>query len=266
MSELYDADLTDDTLTRVSKGYEGGPSERPHKTVTTGEADPYGVRTDGALSPAFDDAGNTLVFSSTASNLVYGDDNTPAIQAESGSDDGSDVFAVSRATFEPVVTETYVSKAPPSAAPPSVWRLFASAKSLRDGRVQVTAETPGAGVLSVYVRSSVPDTSSASVARAASRPRAHAAQISRYVALGFGFVNAPSGGFATVTLSLPASYRALAARPGGLGGTATVTFSPELAWHPPMQSVLHVSFRGAPPRASAAHAARRHSSQKKHRR
>jgi hypothetical protein len=270
MSELYDADLANDTLTRVSHGYEGGPSERPHKAVNAGESDPYAVRTDGALSPSFDDAGNTLVFASTASNLVYGDDNTPSTQAESGSDDGSDVFAVSRATFEPVLTETYVSKAPPSAAPASEWHLFTSAASLRDGRVRVTIETPGAGVISVYVRSSVPDTSAASVARAASsepsHTRAHATQVQRYVALGFTFVDAPPGGFATVTLSLGASYRALAARPGGLSGTATVTFSPGVAWRPPMVNTLHVLFHGAPPHASAAHASRHRSTRQEHRR
>ncbi len=53
MSELYDVNLADETVTRVSNGYEGGPSEHSHKTVQAGETDPYVHRTDGALSPAF---------------------------------------------------------------------------------------------------------------------------------------------------------------------------------------------------------------------
>ncbi len=32
MNELFDADLADDTLTRVTQGYEGGPSEHSHLT------------------------------------------------------------------------------------------------------------------------------------------------------------------------------------------------------------------------------------------
>jgi hypothetical protein len=263
MSELYDADLADDTLTRVSSGYEGGPSERPHKSVTVGETDPYSVRTDGALSPAFDDSGNTLVFSSTASNLVYGDENTPSPEPSVGSADGSDVFEVSRASFEPVATETHLSPMPPGPVLPPDWRLFASATTLRDGRVRISTEVPGAGVVSVYVESSVPDGSGASVARAAvharSRASAKAARVSRYVALGFGWTSAPGGGFTDVTLGLGASFKALAARAAGLGGRATITFTPDDLSYPSLRSELSVLFRGAPRGARAARTSRHHS-------
>ncbi len=267
MSELYDADLADETLTRVSESYDGGASERPHEITTAGEGDPYRLRTDGALSPSFDDSGNTLVFSSTASNLVYGDANTPDPEASSGSADGGDVFAVPRLDFDPGTTQTYISKVPSDPAPVPEWHLFASAASLRNGTVKISAETPGPGVLSVYVKSSVPDTRAASVARAAGRRSvepARVAQVSRYVAIDFGWVNAPSGGMATVTLSLGASFRALAVRPGGLSGIATVTFVPEAIWRPALHSELHVSFKGES--ALAARASRRGAAARRRRR
>ena len=77
LSELYDADLANSTLTRVTQGYEGGPSEQPHVRRPQ-EEDQYGsLRGAGAASPAFTGDGGELVFSSTASNLAFGDGNTP---------------------------------------------------------------------------------------------------------------------------------------------------------------------------------------------
>ncbi len=72
ITELYDADFSDDTLTRVTKGFEGEPSEAASGTGLT-------------YSPSFSSDGNLLAFSSEADNLVYGDGN----QAD-------DAFVVSR--------------------------------------------------------------------------------------------------------------------------------------------------------------------------
>ena len=58
MAELYDADLADDTLSRVTQGFEGGASERPHQATFVG-SDAYGV-SDGALSPSFSSDGDLL--------------------------------------------------------------------------------------------------------------------------------------------------------------------------------------------------------------
>lgn len=265
MSELFDADLADETLTRVTRGYLGGPSERPHQSILVDEGDPYGHRTDGALSPSFSDDGNTLAFASTASNLVPGDENTPSQEPGSGSADGSSVFAVHRLRFEPVATETYISKAPVQPSPEGPeWTLFADAETLPNGTVRIRCETPAAGVLSAYVQSSVPSsTKAASVARAAARKQrrredARAAQAERYVALGYAWVDAPSGGFASLTLSLGAGFAQLASRPGGLTGKATLLFSPEIAARPPLERTLKVSFRLRPAAAAAAAAARAH--------
>ena len=123
MAELFDVDLADDTLTRVTRGFEGGPSEHPHAPSGPGE-DPYTSPGDGAASPSFSADGNTLVFSSTASNLVYGDGNTPPAGQSFGAFDGSDVFAVARTVFgSAAAAEEYVPPPPPHPAPSPVWLL-----------------------------------------------------------------------------------------------------------------------------------------------
>ena len=87
----------------------------------------------------------TLAFSSTASNLVYGDGNTPP-NTGSLTFDGSDVFAVSRVLFGSTPTPNSCRAHPP--AP----RSFLSApryhrRSRRDGSVLLNVSVPGAGKL-----------------------------------------------------------------------------------------------------------------------
>ena len=93
--EIYDADLANETLTRVTRGYEGGVPEHPE--LETGNEDRYARVSDGSLSPSFDAAGQMLAFSSTASNLVFGDGNAPP--NGQGELDGADVFLVPRIVF-----------------------------------------------------------------------------------------------------------------------------------------------------------------------
>ncbi len=104
MNELFDADLADRTLTRVTHGYQGPDeaSEHAHTPVVAGE-DPYKEQPgDGALSPSFSTDGDILAFSSTASNLVFGDGNAPPLGLRpAGSVDGSDAFVVSTACSSP---------------------------------------------------------------------------------------------------------------------------------------------------------------------
>ena len=54
MGELFEVDLADNTLTRVTTSDQGGPSEHPHPEL--GEEDPF-HEGDGALSPSFADGG-----------------------------------------------------------------------------------------------------------------------------------------------------------------------------------------------------------------
>ena len=227
MVELLDVDLADDTLTRVTQGYEGGPSEQPHREVGAGR-DPYPIEA-GALSPSFADNGNTLAFSSTASNLVYGDGNTPSLNHESIIFDGADAFVVSRVLFGATPTPQEVSTAPgPSLTP--VWNLGVSALSRPNGSVLLYVQAPGAGTLRAGAQSAVV-TRSALIAR--SERRARRASASR-VRLG-GTVatrtvatretDARGAGLATLTLALAARYRSLARERGGLSATVTVTFT-----------------------------------------
>ncbi len=132
MVELYDADLADETLTRVTQGYEGQPSEA--STGTAGLTD----------SPSFSASGDLLAFSSEADNLVYGDGNK-----------GSDAFVVERLQFPSLPTPQEISSAPPSPSLDPLWELGVTALSQRDGSVLLEVEVPGAGTLSAGAHSAM---------------------------------------------------------------------------------------------------------------
>ena len=217
MNELFDADLADGTLTRVTHGY-GGPdeaSEHPHLPVVAGE-DPYKQQPgDGALSPSFTTDGDVLAFSSTASNLVFGDGNTPPLGLpQTGSFDGADAFVVSRVLFGATPTPNYTSSAPePSLAP--VWNLGVSALSRANGSVLLYVQAPGRGTLRAGAQSAVVIQSPRAATRAApclrrARPRARAR---RHAHGRDRDATASGGGLTTLTLALAPVYRSLAGEP-----------------------------------------------------
>ncbi|MGA2321017.1 MAG: hypothetical protein ABSG95_09810 [Solirubrobacteraceae bacterium] len=264
MNELFDVDLADDTLTRVSHGFEGGPSEHPHEELGPG-VDPYGSA-DGALSPSFSSDGQTLAFSSTASNLVYGDGNTPPASEsgryEKGEFDGSDAFVVPRISFTPTATETYVSSAPPAPALTPQWLMAVTALTLANGSVRLYVSMPGAGRLSAAGESTVRVTGHARAAargRARGRPRTTVA--TRRVASTAKAVTSPAGGVVELTLTLARSYRALALEPGGLSAAVTVSFAAPA--HKTLKELIDVTFRS---KAKPAPAARRRGPRKGRRR
>ena len=123
-SELFDVDLGNDTLTRVTHGYNGGPSEQTHgsKRVRPEEDAYCSEPTEGAQSPR-SRRREELAFSSTASNLAYGDGNAPTTRRRpEGEFDGSDAFVVERKVFSPLPTPQYSSPMPePSLVP--AWQL-----------------------------------------------------------------------------------------------------------------------------------------------
>jgi hypothetical protein len=234
MNELYDADLADGTLTRVTHGYQGPDEagEHPHNPAPAGE-DPYKVQPgDGALSPSFTDNGDTLAFSSTASNLVFGDGNSPPLGLpQTGAYDGSDAFTVQRVVFGATPTPDEASSAPePGFAP--AWNIGVTALSRANGSVLLYVQAPGAGSLRAGAQSAVVVTSAGGAhgARAARRRR-HASRArvkkktvaTRTVAA--STTNAKSAGLATLTLTLTPAYAALAGERGGLSATVTVTFT-----------------------------------------
>lgn len=257
MVELFDADLADDTLTRVTHGFEGGPSEAPHPTESSGE-DPY-ADTDGALSPSFSDDGDTLVFSSTAANLVYGDGNTPP-QTGSLTFDGSDVFAVSRTVFDTTPPPQEVSS--PPAGPPLVptWQLDVSALSQKDGNVLLEIETPGAGQLRAGAQSAVRVSKgrSARTPHGAHKHRVSSATVAtRTVAT--TSLAAYGAGLTAMTLKLEKSYAALEDEHGGLSANVTVTL--QAPGQAPIHQSVAVTFVRS--KRSVAHKSKTHSTAKR---
>jgi hypothetical protein len=242
MAELFDADLADQTLTRVTQGYEGGPSAHPHEEAGSGE-DPYTSAGDGALSPSFALDGDALAFSSTASNLVYGDGNTPPIQ-QGGPFDGGDAFVVHRKVFGATPTTQTISPEPPPPLAPRGWTLGATAVSQRNGSVRLYVRVPGPGALRVTARGMVVARPAGRLARrrrGSARPqRARATVVSRALATAARAAAAPEGGLLTLTLTLASRYRSLADARGGESATLALSFG--ATGHPTLRQSLAVTF------------------------
>lgn len=221
--ELFEADLADETLTRVTRGYEGGVPE--HSELESANEDRYTKGSDGSLSPSFDASGQLLAFSSTASNLVFGDGSSPANSG--GEVDGADVFLVPRIVFSAEPTPQAISPAPGNPSLEPSYRLIVTATSLANGTVQLKARVPAAGKLAASATSALPASSS----------RVHKKK-KRTVAR----ASAPARGGTPVKLNLQLTgrYRGLALRAGGLRGTVTVTFSAK--GHPTLRKTLVVHF------------------------
>ncbi|HXB15581.1 MAG TPA: hypothetical protein VNV44_07525 [Solirubrobacteraceae bacterium] len=233
LGELYDVDLGNDTLTRVTQGYEGGPAGHPFREERGGVEDPYVFfgPDDGSLAPSFDASGTTLAFSSTASNLVFGDNNTPPGGVR-GAEDGADVFVTHRLTFAAAPPEQMISAPPANPAPEVPWKLGATAESLRDGHVRIYLELPGAGSLRAAATATVP------LRPPPGHKAAHKAALRTVASKGV-----PGGvqpGLRTLELVLAPQYRALAKRKGGIAASALVTFA--ASGHQRLQSRLHIRF------------------------
>ncbi|HME01751.1 MAG TPA: hypothetical protein VKG38_01800 [Solirubrobacteraceae bacterium] len=254
LAELYDVDLDNHTLTRVTEGFEGGPSERPHLAVLPG-TDPYQSLSDGALSPSFTGDGDTLAFSSTASNLVYGDGNTPPEGSSSHvlGLDGSDVFLASRVIFGSTPAPQLIAPAPANPALVPAWALGVTALSQRNGTVRLDVELPGAGRLRAAADSAVLVRSVryARGAHSSKRRRVTTSSLAtRAVAATAKTATASAGGLITLTLELTKAYRALASRHGGLSANVSVVFSAH--GQPTLHQSIAVTFlRTVPPAKSS---------------
>jgi WD40-like Beta Propeller Repeat len=228
LAELYEVDLGNQTLTRVTQGYSGGAAEHPEAEKGTEER--YAHVSDGALSPSFSQSGKTIAFSSTASNLVFGDGNTPP---NSGGDfaDGGDAFLAPRITFSSEPTPQIISPAPPNPSPEVPWTLAVSASSLANGTVRIKAVVPAAGTLAASASSSLP----AGAARRNARRK-----VRRTVAHASTFAKHGAASVAILELSLSGHYLPLAGRAGGLPSTVTVSFA--AAGHPTLRKTLTIRF------------------------
>jgi hypothetical protein len=226
LDELFDADLADDTLTRVTRGAEGGLAEHPE--LETGNEDRYARDADGALSPSFGAGGQLLAFSSTASNLVFGDGNSPPNDVL-GVVDGADVFTVPRISFSTEPTPQVVSPPPANPALEPPWRLQVSAASLKSGLVELKVRVPGAGALAVSAAGMVPVKSG----------HAHSRKTRRTVARASRTVHGAATTL-TLKLGLDSRDRGLARLRGGLAGVLTATF--KAAGHPTLGKKLRIRF------------------------
>jgi hypothetical protein len=211
--ELYDADLADGTLTRVTHGYagEGEQTRAPAPGAFRSELE--------AGSPSFTANGATLAFSSSAANLVFGE-GTKA----------SSVFVVSRKQFESEQVQQIISPAPPQPALEPVWLLSVTARSLADGSVTLEVLTPGAGRLGAVAQSPVRVSVAASRASRARGRRAKRAQRGRTTSVvdrnvAGASASAVGEGPVKLVMTLSSQYRALAAAQGGLEASVTLTFS-----------------------------------------
>jgi WD40-like Beta Propeller Repeat len=226
LAELFDVDLANNTLTRVTRGYEGGTPEHPE--VESEKEDRYAHLVDGSMSPSFSADGNAIAFSSTAANLVFGDGNNPPIGSLVEYDDGADAFLVPRVTFEPEPTPQTISAPPPNPALASPWRFTVSASSLASGAVQLRATVPGSGTLAASAVSALP--------AGAARRGVH--KVRRTVASATGRSRASA--VLRLQLTLPSRYAKLANRAGGLPGTVAATFS--APGHATLRRTLAVRF------------------------
>ncbi len=244
IGELYDADLANGTLTRVTHGYEGEgeQSQQPHPIVTQG-GDPYKAVGEpnelGALTPDFSGDGKQLVFTSTAANLIYGDGNSPATPVSCcQAGDGSDVFEVTRSQFLPEPTPQSVSPPPLTVIVPA-WRLGATAQARADGSVALYVEVPGAGRLQVAAQGGIVLTQRGT--RHGRRSRRRRILATRTVAEGKATETAPAGGLMEIVVRLQSRYASLAGRSGGLPASLGVTFASP--GRPTLEQTLAVAFR-----------------------
>jgi hypothetical protein len=269
MDELFDVDLSNDTLTRVSRNFSGGPSETAFVERQGNGEDPY-KEGEGALSPSFSADGDILAFSSTASNLAWGDGNTPPNRNEvRGSADGGDAFVVERAVFNSLPTPQSISPAT-GLALNQAWSLGVTALSRRDGSVLLYVEAPGSGALRARARSAVVIGSARAAhagrrarrasgsqrgrASRASAPRGHAV-VARTVATASEQAQSSSGELVALVLKLTRPYAALASQRGGLSATVSLAFA--ASGQPTLRQSIEVTFlRSARSRRSSRHRAR----------
>lgn len=200
--ELFDVDLENQTLTRVTQGYGGGASEPANALVA---------------SPSFTGDGNTLAFSSTAFNLAYGDGNG-----------ASDAFIVKRKRFPTISVQQYISPAPNNPATQPDWLLSVRARSRRDGSVLLEVAVPGAGRLRAGADSAV-RVRAIGARRAAHgrspRGRSSTTVAIRQVAAGAKTITADSSGLTSLRLAPAPRYRALAVKRGGLSANVSLVFT-----------------------------------------
>jgi Tol biopolymer transport system component len=201
-SQLYEIDLRAGTLALVSNGYEGNPAS----------SDIY--------SPSFSGNGNTLVFASGATNLVYG-----AVNAGD-----SNVFATTAQTAPDLPGEQLITPLPAVQPPTPWWHMSATAESGPAGSLLLYIYVPGKGRLATNATARVP--------RERTIAGAHAA----------------SAGAELVELRLLPAKRYRSLERGRVGLHAKVTIDFQAQGHARLTETLQENLRVLPAKARRARA------------
>jgi len=200
-AELYDVDRVSGELRRVTRQYDGGPLERPSSGFLYG----------GSFAPSYSGDGRRIAFASQSPRLFFGDGNGE-----------TDVFVVDWVEPEvgPGPPLQSLSDPPRATTTTPRWRLSVTARTRRDGNVDVEAVVPAAGSLRVAAQTKTKRRPAGP--RSATRRRARPVRtVTRVVAT--SRARARGAGLVVVRLAL----RRGVARPGrtGLRASAEVRFA-----------------------------------------
>jgi hypothetical protein len=207
--QLYVVDLHAGTLSQASHGYDGSPANLP------------------IADPSFTGAGGgSLVFTSGATNLVYGAFNMG----------GSNVFMVEPEASPAVPGGSRIGAAPVVKSVKQRWELLLSAHRRADGSVVLDATVPGAGRLAATARAAVP--AGGGAAAKGSRRKRRDALVTRTVGTARG--RAKHAGTVRLTLRGRHAVRDLINGSGGLFATIAVSF--KAAGHPTLHGKAQATF------------------------
>ncbi len=196
-NELWLADLTAQTLRRLSITVDGTPSSGDN------------------LSPSFDAGGDALAFDSTSSNLVAVDANGV-----------SDAFLVRNGSV-PAGSPGRVDISPPPRAVGvhRAWRLALRAVARPDGSVRFDASCPGAGALRVTLTATVPTWREVEVRTPSGAHRTARRRVLAPERVASASLKVRAAGLSKLSVRADRPYRSLVRGSGGLQATAKVTFA-----------------------------------------
>jgi Tol biopolymer transport system component len=216
--ELYQIDLDNESLVRVTHGPDDGPSLG---AVNGGIPSPA-----GAANPSYTADDLTLAFADGASNLVFGDDNA-----------ASDVFTTHYEPAPEVAGPVQIGAPPPGNEPAAAqWRLSVVPLVHADGSCTLEVLVPAAGRLTAQAQGVVPVAVKVSPAsrkagaarkrhsgRRRGQARAQIALRSENVATASTTAAAP--GLIALPLSVTPRYRPSLQSKAGIYATVTVRFT-----------------------------------------
>jgi hypothetical protein len=204
--ELWLIDLDGNTLQRLSRTVDGGPS---------GESTGVPSANPSPTSPSFDTTGRMVAWVSPASNLVPVDANG-----------ASDAFLVEDRTAPPGTPGRFDISTPPAVPTvPRAWKLALRAVAQRDGSVRFDATVPGAGVLRATVRATVPVTKRVKVKTRGGRYKTVRRRVLSRRQVAVASLVARSAGLSRLSVRVTKAYRSLVRAKAGLDATATVSFA-----------------------------------------